>query len=74
MELHWTGAPVSDRPTSIVSLALDLKLSVVAEGVETQDEVARLKDMGCEYGQGYLLGGPVPASEINGVIVKAQAR
>jgi len=46
----------------------------VAEGVETQDEVARLKDMGCEYGQGYLLGVPVPASEINGVIVKAQAR
>jgi EAL domain-containing protein (putative c-di-GMP-specific phosphodiesterase class I) len=59
---------------SIVSLAKELKLSVVAEGVETQEEAARLKEMGCEFGQGFLLGAPVPAAEINGVIVKAQAR
>jgi len=59
---------------SIVSLAKDLKLSVVAEGVETQEEVTRLKDMGCEFGQGFLLGMAVPAAEINGVIVNAQAR
>jgi EAL domain-containing protein (putative c-di-GMP-specific phosphodiesterase class I) len=59
---------------SIVSLAHELKLAVVAEGVETQEEAARLKDMGCEFGQGYLLGAPVPASEINGVIAGAHAR
>jgi EAL domain-containing protein (putative c-di-GMP-specific phosphodiesterase class I) len=59
---------------SIVSLAKDLKLSVVAEGVETQEEASRLKEMGCEFGQGFLLGMAVPAAEINGVIVNAQAR
>lgn len=59
---------------SIVSLAKELKLSVVAEGVETQEEASRLKEMGCEFGQGFLLGTPVPAAEINGLITSAQAR
>ena len=59
---------------AMVSLARDLNMSVVCEGVETAEEAARLKEIGCEFGQGFLLGAPVPASEINGVIVKAQAR
>ena len=38
---------------TIVGLARNLKMEVVAEGVETADQVAKLKALGCEYGQGY---------------------
>ena len=53
---------------SIVSLAHDLKLSVVAEGVENEGEAARLKEMACEFGQGFLFGSPMPAKEVSGLI------
>jgi EAL domain-containing protein (putative c-di-GMP-specific phosphodiesterase class I) len=38
---------------TIVGLARNLKMEVVAEGVETADQVAKLRALGCEYGQGY---------------------
>ena len=49
---------------SIVSLAHELKLAVVAEGVETEADAMRLREMGCEYGQGYFFGTPIPASDV----------
>jgi diguanylate cyclase (GGDEF)-like protein len=60
--------------SAMISLARELKLSVVCEGVETVEERDRLKAMGCEFGQGYLLGAPVPASEIDGRFATAQIR
>lgn len=39
---------------SIVSLAHELKRAVIVEGVESEADAARLKDMGCEFAQGYL--------------------
>jgi diguanylate cyclase (GGDEF)-like protein/PAS domain S-box-containing protein len=38
---------------TIVGLARNLRMDVVAEGVETLDQVAELRTMGCQYGQGY---------------------
>jgi diguanylate cyclase (GGDEF)-like protein/PAS domain S-box-containing protein len=38
---------------TIVGLARNLKMEVVAEGVETLDQVAKLRTLGCQYGQGY---------------------
>ena len=46
---------------SIAGMAQALGLSVVAEGVETQDQDDVLKRIGCTYAQGYLYGRPVPA-------------
>jgi EAL domain-containing protein (putative c-di-GMP-specific phosphodiesterase class I) len=46
---------------AILALAHALGLKVVAEGIETEEELQALKDLGCEYGQGYLLGRPAPA-------------
>jgi diguanylate cyclase (GGDEF)-like protein/PAS domain S-box-containing protein len=48
--------------TSIVQLAKSLKLSVVAEGIETEAQLEKLRSLGIDFGQGYLLGRPTPAA------------
>ncbi|MGH3297445.1 MAG: putative bifunctional diguanylate cyclase/phosphodiesterase, partial [Trebonia sp.] len=47
----------------IVQIARTLSLEVVAEGIETEEQQALLRSMGCHYGQGYLLAMPMPASQ-----------
>jgi diguanylate cyclase (GGDEF)-like protein/PAS domain S-box-containing protein len=49
--------------TSVVALARAVGLQVVAEGVETPAQWAALRDLGCDFGQGYLWGHPVSAAE-----------
>ncbi|MFP8966981.1 putative bifunctional diguanylate cyclase/phosphodiesterase [Pokkaliibacter sp. CJK22405] len=48
---------------SIISLAHALKLKVVAEGVETEDQMACLLNFKCDEVQGYLLGRPMPEDQ-----------
>lgn len=48
---------------AIVSISRALGLEVVAEGIETEAQRSFLIAAGCRYGQGYLLGEPVPAEE-----------
>jgi EAL domain-containing protein (putative c-di-GMP-specific phosphodiesterase class I) len=43
---------------AVVSMCVDLGAKVVAEGLETWDEVRTARDCGCHYGQGYALGRP----------------
>ncbi|MEO9079500.1 MAG: EAL domain-containing protein, partial [Rhodanobacter sp.] len=45
---------------AILALARALNIQVIAEGIETPAQLDVLKDMGCELGQGYLLGRPAP--------------
>src|SRR5581483_6065520 len=49
---------------AIVSMAHALKLSVVAEGVETQQQLDKLKSLDCDQIQGYLVSPPVSARAI----------
>jgi diguanylate cyclase (GGDEF)-like protein/PAS domain S-box-containing protein len=63
-----TGAAIL---RSIVSLAHELKLAVVAEGVETSEEAVRLRAMNCEYAQGYLFGAPLPPADVANFIAMA---
>jgi diguanylate cyclase (GGDEF)-like protein/PAS domain S-box-containing protein len=50
--------------TATVSLARALGLRVVAEGVETPDQLARLRDVDCDGAQGYLFARPLPADDV----------
>jgi diguanylate cyclase (GGDEF)-like protein/PAS domain S-box-containing protein len=49
---------------AVIALSHTLRLSVVAEGVETHDQFAFLRERGCETIQGYLLSPPLPAGEM----------
>ncbi|MGA4991877.1 putative bifunctional diguanylate cyclase/phosphodiesterase [Nonomuraea bangladeshensis] len=49
---------------SIVDLVRSLGLRSVAEGVESDDVAMRLAEMGCDVGQGWLFGEPMPAAEM----------
>jgi len=46
---------------AIINLARGLKLSTVAEGIETREQLEHLKQLGCAVGQGYFLCRPLPA-------------
>lgn len=48
---------------SIVNLANDLRLTVIAEGMESEDDLYRLRQMGCHYGQGFVFGAPMTAQD-----------
>ena len=50
--------------SAIIALAHNLRLEVLAEGVETPDQLAFLRERGCDASQGYLFSRPLPAEEL----------
>ncbi|MGI8812820.1 MAG: putative bifunctional diguanylate cyclase/phosphodiesterase [Pyrinomonadaceae bacterium] len=48
---------------TIISLAKNLKMRVIAEGIETESQLAVLQNLGCDYGQGFLLAKPKSREE-----------
>jgi len=51
-----------------IIMAHSLDLEVVAEGVETEEQLAYLEELGCDYAQGYLLSRPMSADELSALI------
>lgn len=51
---------------TIIGMAHNLKMGVIAEGVETSEQSLLLASLGCEVGQGYYYSRPVPAAEFVG--------
>ncbi len=49
---------------SIIDLAHNLDLRVVAEGIESDEVCSLLRDLGCDEGQGFFLGYPVPPADL----------
>ncbi|WP_034349272.1 two-component system response regulator [Noviherbaspirillum massiliense] len=60
------GKDVEDRAivAAVVNMARALTLKVVAEGVETPEQLAILKELGCDEHQGYLYSRPLPAEKL----------
>ena len=58
---------------SLVSLGDALELSVIAEGIENEDQLKLLRLVQCEYIQGFLVARPLPATEIDELLEKAGA-
>ncbi|BCB02148.1 DUF4084 domain-containing protein [Bacillus sp. KH172YL63] len=54
--------------STILTLASNLNLTVIAEGVENEKQYKLLKESGCDQIQGYFLSKPLPASEITGIV------
>lgn len=59
---------------TIVTLARKLNLSVVAEGIETQEQANQLKVLSCEYGQGYLFAKPASADVIGALLLESEKK
>jgi diguanylate cyclase (GGDEF)-like protein len=53
---------------TIIALARNLKMDTIAEGVETEDQMAQLRLLGCDYGQGYLFSRAVDAAAATEII------
>ena len=59
---------------TIVDLAHNLGLRAVGEGIETEEAYRLLAECGCDYGQGFLMGRPMPAAELAELALGAPAR
>lgn len=58
------GLPHDDRARSIVRFARGMKAKVIAEGIETEEELQAVKELNIAWGQGYLLGRPAFAGAL----------
>ena len=71
------GLPSAERAAaiapSIVALGRALNMGVIAEGVETPEQARCLRDMGCQYGQGYLFAKPLRISEVEELMCSTRA-
>jgi EAL domain-containing protein (putative c-di-GMP-specific phosphodiesterase class I) len=62
-----------DVVQAMVHFAQDLGMTAVAEGIETKEQLAQLKDMNCPMGQGFYLGRPLDTAKINELMNKRDA-
>ena len=69
--------PCSDSDSAmaraIIALGKSLHLRVIAEGVETAAQETLLRELGCDLGQGYLYNRPMPATELESMLDRAQS-
>ena len=56
---------------AILAFGTALDIDVIAEGIETQDQLDNLRSLGCRYGQGFLFGRPQPISAISRRVSRA---
>jgi diguanylate cyclase (GGDEF)-like protein len=68
-DLHTSAEDIA-IVDAVITLGQGLNLNVVAEGVETEELKELLKNLGCEYIQGYLFSKPLPAEEATQLLLR----
>ena len=78
-QLREAGLGIADTPnvatlvSTVVLLARAFNMKTVAEGVETPEQLQKLRHMKCDQAQGYLCSRPIPASEVPSVISRIES-
>ena len=62
------NSPDSALVAAAVAMGRALEMEVVAEGIETSEQAADLREFGCPLGQGYLFARPLPPDELDGLL------
>lgn len=75
IDQSFVRAPRSDGKKqalcrAIVSMGHALDMKIIAEGIETEAQLALLEGIGCDYGQGYFLGRPMPLDALKALMAK----
>ena len=78
IDRSFTAGLVTDRADlaivqAIIGLADAMDLEVVAEGVETDEQLTRLAELGCRLAQGYLLAHPTPPDQVIALLPPEEA-
>jgi EAL domain-containing protein (putative c-di-GMP-specific phosphodiesterase class I) len=68
------GGQAAALVEAIIGIAHTLRLDVVAEGIEDDEQRERLRDLGCDLGQGYLFARPLPGSDMVAFLNAARER
>lgn len=75
LDMRLVQQDVSRQKKSILSFILSLskwlELDTIAEGVETSEQVERLRNMGCKYVQGFFYAKPMPTAEFREYLLRA---
>ncbi|MBV8979393.1 MAG: EAL domain-containing protein, partial [Acidimicrobiia bacterium] len=66
-------AEESSLGRAVVHIAKTLDLETAAEGIETAEELAALKSLGCRFGQGFLFSKPLPFDELEALIAPSES-
>jgi diguanylate cyclase (GGDEF)-like protein/PAS domain S-box-containing protein len=66
--MRRAGSKDAEIVRAIVSLGATLGKSVVAEGIETVSQLAQLRDLGCEHGQGFHLSRPLSVEQVGALL------
>lgn len=66
-----SGPGSAEIVKTILDLARSLKMDVVAEGIETEDQASRLQSLGCKLGQGYYFSKPMAPEAVSAMLMAA---